>query len=111
MTTKKINQNPDGFPSDSQIKEWKEKYGKLKAFCDTEENIILIMRPAKMIDIERANASDPSGKKSFNFNKSILTNCKLWIKEGVEDNDDLLLGIFKEFTEIINTVEVRVKEL
>lgn len=109
MSKTKIN--PEGFPTDQQITEWKKEHGKVHAFADSDDNVVVIMRTPKLKDIERANASDPTGKKSFNFNRSILENCSLWIKDGVKDDDGLLMGIFENFPALINIVEVKVKEL
>jgi len=109
MATKKLA--PENFPKEEQINGWKKEHGKVHGFANDDDNIVVIMRTPKLKDIERANASDPSGKKSFNFNRSILENCSLWIQDGVREDDSLLMGIFENFPALINIVEVKVKEL
>lgn len=97
--------------SEEQVAEWKKQYGKLHAISDSDDNVVAVLRTPKLVDIERANASDPTKKKHFNFNRSILQNCAVWMKPGLMEDDNTLLGIFEQLPAIINVVECKVKEL
>ncbi len=101
-----------GYPSKEKIAEWKATHGKVHEFT-YEGKPVLIMRSPKVKDIERAQTSDPKGKSPFNFNRSLINNCKLWLKDGVNEEEEspLMMGIFNQLDKIVAIAEVEVKEL
>lgn len=96
-------------PDSSQIARWKNEYGSL--FAIEVEDFVLVMREPKVVDMERALASDPKNKKQFNFHRSIIANCKLYATPGLENDDQAMLGVFAEMDELVKTKEATVKKL
>jgi|SRR3990172_3636045 len=97
-------------PNKEQIKKWKEQHGGLYQFTLPDGKIVIIREP-KMKDLERAQASDPKKQKPYNFNRSILENCKLYEDEGVLQNDKNVLAIFAQMDEVIDIWDAEVKKL
>lgn len=96
-------------PTPAKIEEWKKEHGNVFQF--TVEGKIVIMREPKMVDLERASASDPKKKKPFNFFRSITANCKLYEDEGFFDDDKREMALHAQMDEIIEIKEAEVKKL
>ncbi|MAX81749.1 MAG: hypothetical protein CL843_16425 [Crocinitomicaceae bacterium] len=108
MATQK-NQPVGGRPTPELLEEWKKKYGRIHQLKVGE--FIMILREPKTVDIERALAADPKGKKVFNFNRSIIENCKLYEDAGAREDDKRLQRFFNAIDQIIDMQEADVKEL
>lgn len=98
-----------GRPTPEIIAQWKEKHGEL--FQLEAEGKIIVLREPNTADIERALAADPKGKKAFNFNRSLIENCKLYEDAGARDDDKRLRQFFNALDQIIELKEASVKKL
>ncbi|MDB0600692.1 hypothetical protein PL373_05945 [Tenacibaculum maritimum] len=96
-------------PTQEQIKAWKKEHGALHQI--TVEDSIIILREPKIKDLERAMAADPKNKKKFNFNRSIIENCKLYEDPGAMNTDARILAVFAELDELIPEAEASTKKL
>lgn len=96
-------------PDQKQINAWKKEHGVLHQI--TVEGKIVILREPKIKDLERAMAADPKNKKKFNFNRSIIENCKLYVEPGAMDSDAKILAVFAELDELIPEAEASTKKL
>jgi len=101
--------NNSNLPSEEQIATWKKQHGAVYTI-DVEGEPVLIVRKPKIADLERAMASDPTKKKPFNFNRSIVTNCKLWVAEGALENDDTVQAIYGAIGDVIEASEGSIKK-
>ena len=99
----------NNVPTDEQIKAWKKEHGKVYKL--TANGHVLIMRAPLLVDLERAMASDPKKQKPFNFNRSIMNNCRLYESEGLSTDDSALAGIYGKMDEIVQIAEVELGEL
>ncbi len=98
-----------GRPTPEIIKDWKEKYGDVSVL--EADGYEIYLREPKTADIERALAADPKGKKAFNFNRSIIENCKLYEDAGARDDDKRLRKFFNAIDNLISLEEATVKKL
>ena len=96
-------------PDANLIAKWKAEYGNI--FAIEVEDYVLVIREPKVVDMERALASDPKNKKQFNFHRSIIANCKLYMTIGLDEDDQAMLGVFGEMDELVKTKEATVKKL
>lgn len=96
------------LPTETQIAAWKKQHGAIYEINVGDKS--LFIRKPKIVDLERAMASDPTKKKPFNFNRSIVTNCKLWVSEGMLDDDDCLEAIYEKIGDIAETVDATIKK-
>lgn len=97
-------------PSEDQMKAWKEKHGTIYTLELENGTGKMVIRKPKIQDLERATASDPQKKKPFNFNRSIITNCKLYETPGLMDNDDNIQEIYAMLDEVIEIRQGTVKK-
>ncbi len=96
-------------PTEAQIKSWKKEHN---AIFQIEVNGgIVILRQPKMVDLERAMASDPKKKKPMNFNRSIVTNCKLYADPGMIEDETTFLAVCSNIDEIVEVADATVKKL
>lgn len=98
-----------GRPDKAQIAAWKKEHGDI--YQITVNGKIVILRAPKIKDLERAASADPKGKKKFNFNRSIIENCKLYEDEGALSTDEALMAVFAELDQIIPIAEAETKKL
>lgn len=96
-------------PDKKQIDAWKEAHGDI--FQITVEGKIIILREPKIKDLERAASADPKGNKRFNFNRSIVENCKLYEDKDVMDSDKKIMAVFSQLDELIPVAEAETKKL
>lgn len=96
-------------PGKAQISEWKKEHGALHQI--TVGGKIIILREPGVKDLERAMAADPKNKKKFNFNRSIIENCRLYEDEGAMDSDAKILAVYSQLDELIPEVEASVVKL
>lgn len=96
-------------PTPEQIAAWKKEHGDIYKLTSGAHT--LIMRAPKLADLERAMASDPKKQKPFNFNRSIMNNCKLYESEGLSQDDSALAGIYGKMDELIQIAEVEMEKL
>lgn len=98
-----------GRPSEDQINAWKQKHGAVHQL--TADGYLLIIREPLTKDLERAFAADPKKNKAFNFNRSIIENCKLYEDAGARDDDRRLKKYFFAIDSIVDMEEAEVKKL
>lgn len=97
-------------PSQSQIDAWKKEHGRVHSV--TVKGQELIFRQPKMYDLEVALASrNAKNAKPYDFQKSIIANCKLYEDEGMLTNDEVLLSVVSHIDNIIQIADAEVKEL
>ncbi|MAB37736.1 MAG: hypothetical protein CL528_11320 [Aequorivita sp.] len=96
-------------PDKAQIAEWKKKHGNLHKI--TVDGKIIILREPGVKDLERAMSADPKGKKKFNFNRSIIENCRLYEDTGAMDTDAKILAVYGQLDELLPEVEASVEKL
>lgn len=96
-------------PTKEQRAEWKSKFGTTYDLILQSGDMMVIRKP-RIPDLERASASDPGKKKPFNYNRSIITNCKLWETPGLMDNDDNVQEIYALLDEVIEIKQGTVKK-
>jgi len=96
-------------PDKAQIAAWKKEFPAIHQI--TVEGKIIILREPGVKDLERAMSADPKNKKKFNFNRSIIENCKLYQDTGAMDTDAKILAVFAELDELIPEAEASTKKL
>lgn len=97
-------------PNKAQIDKWKKEHGDIYQIKVNGDKIVILRAP-KIKDLERAAAADPKGKKKFNFNRSIIENCKLYQDEGAMSTDAAIMAVFAELDQIIPVAEAETKKL
>ncbi|HRF80179.1 MAG TPA: hypothetical protein PL070_08835, partial [Flavobacteriales bacterium] len=76
----------DGRPTEAQLAEWKQKHKELHQV--EMDNIIVILRKPRLVDLERAMIADKKGKKGLDFNRSLVGNCILYEDPDFRKDDD-----------------------
>jgi hypothetical protein len=100
-----------GRPNKEQIQAWKVQHNVDTLHQITVEDKIVILRPPGIIDLERALASDPKKQKPYNFNRSILSNCKLYADDGILEDKDTLMAVFAKLDEIVEIKDAEITKL
>ncbi len=95
-------------PTEQQIIEWKEKYGRIFPF-ESEDGKTCWLRKAdrKILSACRAKA----GEDQIVFNELLLKNCWLAGDECFKDEDEYFFGIQNKLSELIVVKQVELKKL
>lgn len=109
--TEKNNEHAiSGYPSDSQIAAWKKEHGKLHEV--KVKGKVLIFRQPKMLDLEIALSSkNVKNPKPYDFERSIIANCKVYEQDNMLSDDECMLGVITNISDIIKIAEATIKEL
>lgn len=95
-------------PSKEQMIEWEDKFG--ATFTFFIGGCMLVIRKPKVVDLERAMAADPKKKKAFNFHRSIINNCKLYIEDDIVTDDDNFIALCSQIDEAIEMRDGEIKK-
>jgi len=110
--TKKIQPANTKRPDEAQIAEWKKKYPKMLKIYIAEDDKMLILREPGMKEMELAtSAARKAGALPFDFNRSIVSSCKLYEDDGFFADDKRAMTAFGELDRFKLTKEVTVEEL
>lgn len=111
MATTKVTP-ANSRPDDAQIAEWKKKYGKLLRITITEDDKVLILREPGIRELELAtSAARKPGAQPFDFNRSIVSSCKLFEDDGFFADDKRAMTAFGELDKFKVIKEAEVEEL
>lgn len=99
-------------PDEKQIAEWKKKYGKVMQITIPEDDKILILREPGIKELElAASAKQKPGALPFDFNRSILSSCKLYEDEGFFSDDKRAMTAFTHLDKFNVVKESKLEEL
>lgn len=99
------------FPSTAKLQEWKNKHKAKELTVIEVDEFQMILRPFKLVDLERAQTADPKGDKPYNFHRSIINNCRLWETPGMMDDDDRAMALFGKIDELNVKKEATLKKI
>ena len=96
-----------GQATDAQIKEWKEKHGKV-FFIKVQGSIGYLKKPSRKA---LSYASVAGQKDPLKFNEVLLNDCWLGGDETIKTDDTKFLSVSQKLAELVEVVEAELGEL
>lgn len=103
------------YPTESEIAAFKKEHGHDNVVDLSVEhkgkNFVLVVKKPEIREIEMAQASMRDSKKSYDYDRSLINNCKLAITEEGLNVTSVFLGWATAINSLIEPAKVTVKNL